>query len=292
MEARVLGQDIGWPEVGRLQQVAGVLFAGFNAGYFLRYLYRHRGATAASRLGALAALFLGAVVEGAALLTLAGASSPRELLVSPGWVLAHSLTVAASGFISLSDLAQGCAMTACHGAGHRAAALAGRRALPGAWRQPRGDLPAAGHHRSLAGASRGLATPEALMTRRETVRKEGGDSLRNFYEDALTEAERLELPVAQAVDGLDQEIAVLRVRMKAALREHPEDLPLIARGLDMLVKAVAARYRLSPKARRDLADNLSALLDNLGAAFGSVKPMAGKLERAVARLGRGHRRRT
>jgi len=93
------------------------------------------------------------------------------------------------------------------------------------------------------------------------------DSLRNFYEDALTEAERLELPVAQEVEGLDQEIAVLRVRMKAALREHPEDLPLIAKGLEMLVKAVAARYRLSPKARRDLADNLSALLDNLGAAF-------------------------
>lgn len=106
------------------------------------------------------------------------------------------------------------------------------------------------------------------MAHRETARKES-DSLRNFYEDALTEAERLELPVAQAVDGLDQEIAVLRVRMKAALREHPEDLPLIARGLDMLVKAVAARYRLSPKARRDLADNLSALLDNLGAAFGA-----------------------
>ncbi len=99
--------------------------------------------------------------------------------------------------------------------------------------------------------------------------KRGRDDepLRNFYEDALTEAEQEELSLAQEIEGLDQEIAMLRVRMKAALRQHPEDLPLIAKGLDMLVKAVAARYRLSPKARRDLADNLGAVLDNLGEIF-------------------------
>ncbi len=92
----------------------------------------------------------------------------------------------------------------------------------------------------------------------------GRASLSNFYQEALTEAEQLELSQAQDVEGLDQEIAVLRVRLKAALREHPQDLPLIAKGLDMLVKAVAARYRLSPKARRDLADNLGAVINSLG----------------------------
>lgn len=98
-------------------------------------------------------------------------------------------------------------------------------------------------------------------------RGRGDEPLSNFYEDALTQAEQEELSLARQIEGLDQEIAVLRVRMKAALREHPEDLPLIAKGLDMLVKAVAARYRLSPKARRDLADNLGAVLDNLGEIF-------------------------
>lgn len=107
MEARVLGwqevgwQEVGWPEVGRLQQVAGVLLAAFNAGYFMRYLFHYRSDSAASRLGALAlaVLFLAVLAEGAALLVLAG--SPVELLVSPGWLVAHSLTVTASGFISL-----------------------------------------------------------------------------------------------------------------------------------------------------------------------------------------------
>lgn len=84
MEARVLGwQEVGWPEVGRLQQVAGVLLAGFNAGYFLRYLFHDRNDSSASRLGALAVLFLAVLAEGAVPLVLAGA--PVKLLVSPGW---------------------------------------------------------------------------------------------------------------------------------------------------------------------------------------------------------------
>jgi len=96
------------------------------------------------------------------------------------------------------------------------------------------------------------------------VRRRGRNRLRSFYAEALTEAERLELARAQEVEGLDEEIAVLRVRLKRVLQEHPQDLALIAKGVDMLVKAVAARYKLSPKARRDLADNLANLIESMG----------------------------
>ncbi|MDT7944210.1 MAG: hypothetical protein RQ985_06675 [Dehalococcoidia bacterium] len=96
------------------------------------------------------------------------------------------------------------------------------------------------------------------------MRRRGRNRLRSFYAEALTEAERLELARAQEVEGLDEEIAVLRVRLKRALQEHPQDLALIAKGVDMLVKAVAARYKLSPKARRDLADNLANLIESMG----------------------------
>jgi len=85
-----------------------------------------------------------------------------------------------------------------------------------------------------------------------------------WYAEALSGAERLELPQGASVEGLDHEIAVRRVRLKAALQQNPQDLALLAKGVDMLVKAVAARYRLSPKARRDLADNLASLIESLG----------------------------
>ena len=99
------------------------------------------------------------------------------------------------------------------------------------------------------------------------TRPGGRRAVRNFYAQALSEAERLDLSQAEAVEGLDQEIAVLRVRLKRALQEHPQDVSLIGKGLDLLVKAVAARYRLSPKARRQLADQLESAFRQLSDTF-------------------------
>ncbi len=85
-----------------------------------------------------------------------------------------------------------------------------------------------------------------------------------FYTEALSEAEQLLLEKAREVEGLDEEIAVLRVRLRKALDEAPEDLRLLTQGVGMLVRAVAVQYRLSPKARRDLTDHLANLLNSLG----------------------------
>ncbi len=87
---------------------------------------------------------------------------------------------------------------------------------------------------------------------------------RNFYDEAVDQAERLELERAQEIEGLDDEIALLRVRLKRAVEEHPQDMQLLVKGLDILVRAVGARYRLSPKSRKDLADNFAAALNSLG----------------------------
>ncbi len=87
---------------------------------------------------------------------------------------------------------------------------------------------------------------------------------RNFYRQAVDRAERLDLERAQEIEGLDDEIALMRVRLKRAVEERPEDVQLLVKGLDILVRAVGARYRLSPKSRRDLAENLAAALNSLG----------------------------
>ena len=89
-------------------------------------------------------------------------------------------------------------------------------------------------------------------------------SARNFYGQALDQAERLDLEEAQEIEGLDDEIALVRVRLKRAVEKHPEDVPLLVKGLEILVRAVSARYRLSAKSRKDLADNLAAALNSLG----------------------------
>ena len=92
--------------------------------------------------------------------------------------------------------------------------------------------------------------------------KNGRRRAKDFYRAALNEAERWEL--AHEMEGLDTEIALLRVRLKEALESQPEDTQLIVKGVDLLVKAVAAKYRLSRKAQRDLSQSLAGVVESLG----------------------------
>lgn len=85
-----------------------------------------------------------------------------------------------------------------------------------------------------------------------------------FYAGSLTEAERERLRAARELEGIEEEIAVLRVRLNSALEDNPEDMRLLMAGVGMLVRAVATQYRLSPKARGDLADSMAAVLNSLG----------------------------
>jgi hypothetical protein len=87
-----------------------------------------------------------------------------------------------------------------------------------------------------------------------------------FYAQALSEAEQVELRQAWDVEGLDEEIALLRLRLKQMLREHPENMPLLLRAIELLVKAVGARYRLSKEAKENLTDAVTGVLKEVGVA--------------------------
>ena len=96
----------------------------------------------------------------------------------------------------------------------------------------------------------------------ETPRRKG------FYEAALTEAERMRLPAAREVDGIDEEIAMLRVRLYTALEEHPENLQRLYRGIGMLLRMAAVRYRMSDEAKEDLSESLAGVVEGISTALG------------------------
>jgi hypothetical protein len=87
---------------------------------------------------------------------------------------------------------------------------------------------------------------------------------RSFYDQALTEAEAQDLPSAQEMSGLDEEIAVLRLKLRSALEERPEDVRLMLKGIELLVRAVSARFRLSSKDKEDLAESVRGVLRDIG----------------------------
>ncbi len=110
-------------------------------------------------------------------------------------------------------------------------------------------------------------TPKTARARKPagSRAKRGGVTIADdFYGSALKAAEQIELKEAAGVEGLDEEIAVLRLKLRGALAERPDDLALMLRGIDLLVKAVSAHYRLSKEAEDDLAGNLAGLLNGVG----------------------------
>ena len=85
-----------------------------------------------------------------------------------------------------------------------------------------------------------------------------------FYKKALSEAEAEYLKRAGNVEGLDQEIAVLRTKILTTLEEHPDDVAMFMKGIATLSRTLAARHRLGDKAGQDLFDNLVGTLRGLG----------------------------
>jgi hypothetical protein len=77
-----------------------------------------------------------------------------------------------------------------------------------------------------------------------------------FYSKALSAAEQIALAEAMEVVGLDEEIALLRLRLQQAVREHPKDVELMFKGALLLARLVATKFRLSPPETADLAETI------------------------------------
>jgi len=79
---------------------------------------------------------------------------------------------------------------------------------------------------------------------------------RSFYRGALTEAERADLPIALEMEGITEEIAALRLRLRTAIKDHPEDTELMLKGMNTLARLVSARYRLGEEAAAAVVEGL------------------------------------
>ena len=89
-----------------------------------------------------------------------------------------------------------------------------------------------------------------------------------FYEAALGETERLLLEQARDQRGLAEEMALLRLKLRASAEEHPEDLTRFLRLLELLTRMVATQYRVSKEAEGDLAASLAGVLKGVGGVLG------------------------
>ncbi len=61
----------------------------------------------------------------------------------------------------------------------------------------------------------------------EAVRDDETDVASDFYGSALEEAERIQLQQAGEIEGLDDEIAMLRVKLRSVVSKRKENIPLM-----------------------------------------------------------------
>ncbi len=91
----------------------------------------------------------------------------------------------------------------------------------------------------------------------------GGE--RPFYSEALEEG-TLDLEVAAALRGVDDEIAVLRVLIRKVAREG--DVEATRRAIETLCRALKVQYALQGRSAEGLAHSLARVLDELGNELG------------------------
>jgi hypothetical protein len=51
------------------------------------------------------------------------------------------------------------------------------------------------------------------------------------------------------------------------MRERPDDLQLALAGMNTLVRMLVAEHRLSPRASREMADSMAAMLNQMADQF-------------------------
>ena len=91
--------------------------------------------------------------------------------------------------------------------------------------------------------------------------------VRSFYARALTAADRTALDDARDVEGLDDEVALLRVQIRRLLADEEPDPRVVQGAMRLPVQTLTARQRLSGRQAEGLGDDAARLLEEFGAAL-------------------------
>ena len=89
-----------------------------------------------------------------------------------------------------------------------------------------------------------------------------------FYSRALSEAEQLELAEAADVDGLDNEIAILRVKLRHLLEDQPDRIDLHMRAANTVARLIRTRYNISQEEKHTLKEAISTVLKEVAIPLG------------------------
>jgi hypothetical protein len=89
-----------------------------------------------------------------------------------------------------------------------------------------------------------------------------------FYSRVLDEAGKLDFELAAGVEGIDDEIALLRVKIKSILEKDPENIKLIMQATNILAGLVKTSYKMTKEQRKGLKEAIGNVLKNVALPLG------------------------
>ncbi len=90
----------------------------------------------------------------------------------------------------------------------------------------------------------------------------------SLYSKALDEAEQIDFELAAGVNGIDDEIALLRVKIKSILASDSENIKLIMQATSTLSRLVKTRYNISKEQKKGLKEAIGNVLKDIALPLG------------------------
>ena len=104
--------------------------------------------------------------------------------------------------------------------------------------------------------------PRGAPRGNQNARKHG------FYSQVLDEAEKESLEEAAQIEGLDDEIAILRVKLRRILEEHPDNIEIQMQAVNTLARLIRTRYKITREQKKSLKDAITTVLTEVAIPLG------------------------
>jgi len=110
----------------------------------------------------------------------------------------------------------------------------------------------------------------AARVKRERGAPKGNQNARKhgFYSRVLNETEQLDFELASGVNGIDDEIALLRVKIKSILFSDPENIKLIMQATNTLAGLVKTSYNITKEQKKGLKEAIGNVLRDVALPLG------------------------
>ena len=106
------------------------------------------------------------------------------------------------------------------------------------------------------------------MVRRTINHSRGRSNPRGFYSRALDEAEKVEFEEASQIEGIDEEIALLRVKLRELVENQPDRIDLHFAAANTIARLVKTRYQISKEQKKSLKEAITKVLTEVAVPLG------------------------